>query len=136
MKPLLPAILLATVGLLGCSRSPSLPEASEVRAIKVIADRGKTTYVIPADDVPAILAVLRTGSKDYDPALWQTMGYDLEITTVAGNRIEVWLFKTFHEVGAFRIRASEGKWTYYRGSTDQEIAATIEKAIKASRKGD
>jgi hypothetical protein len=48
----------------------------------------------------------------------------------------VWLFKTFHGVGAFAIGPIREERSYYRGSTDEEIAATIEKAIKASKKAE
>jgi hypothetical protein len=64
------------------------------------------------------------------------MGYDLEITTVTGKRINICLFKTSAGEGAYAIGPTWEESNYYRGSTENEIATTIEKARKALKKED
>lgn len=116
------------VGLLGCSSShPSLPEASKIKTIKAVADYGKSTYLISSDRYPEILALFKIGTRDNNPAKWQVMGYDLEITTVDGEQINIWLFKTFKGRGAFAVGRLWTERHYYRGATDEQIDETIKK---------
>lgn len=131
MKTFMFAAFTMMVCLAGCcSNPPSLPDASEVKTIKVIADHGGATHFIPPDHIPAVLGLFKAGCKDNNPAKWQVMGHDLEITTADGNRINIWLFKTLHEKGAFAIGKTWEQRTYYRGSTDKDLAAIMEKAKK------
>ena len=145
MKPLRPALFIGVLGLTGCSppsppltttsteQAGLLPQASEIRAIKVVGDKGRTTD-IPAEYSPAIVALFNSGSRDHDPAKWEGMGYDLAITTKTGKTINIFLFRTNGRKGAFAIGSSWEDRTYYRGSTDEAIATTIEKAKRASKK--
>jgi hypothetical protein len=137
MKPSLLALLIAIVGLPGCSpRQPPLPEASKVKAIKVIPHDGKPTCLVPPDHIHALMALFKERSKDNDPGKWQVLGDDLEITTEDGQRINIWLFKTFAGAGAFAIGQKWEDRVYYRGATDEQIAETVEKAKKAAKRGE
>lgn len=136
MRSFISALFFVIVGLVGCSFGhPSLPEASKVKTIKVVGNSGKYTYLISPGHFSEVLALFRDGTRDTNPARWVVMGYDLEITTDDGRQIDIWLYKTFHEKGAFAI-GPLGKHIYYRGATDQQIDETIKKASNPPRKED
>jgi hypothetical protein len=134
MRSFIAVPFVVIVGLLGCSFGhPSLPEASKVKTIKVVANYGKSTYLISPDHFPDILALFKDGTRDNNPAKWQVMGYDLEITTDDGKQIDIWLFKTFKGKGAFAIGRRWSEREYYRGATDEQIDGTIKKAKSAQQ---
>jgi hypothetical protein len=136
MKPFMPTLLIVLAGLPGCSSGhPHLPEASKVKSIKIISDHGKSTSLVSPDHIPTLLALFQAGSKDGQPAKWQVLGDDLEITIEDGKQINIWLFKTFAGTGAFAIGQTWKDRVYYRGATDEQIVETVEKAKSAAKRG-
>ena len=78
-------------------------------------------FTVPRSSHDVILNSLSGASKADNPMTWEVLG-DIEITHDSGL-LEVSLFQTGEEIGAFRV---DGK--YYRGGSDAEFILLIEAA--------
>ena len=83
-------------------------------------------FQVPVEDIPVVLRAIGKGRRDFFPAKWHVLG-DLTITTTDGRKIEVHLFSTGAESGAFAV-GPWGRQIYYLGGNSAEVEDTIRSA--------
>jgi hypothetical protein len=113
-----------------------LPDASEVSSMRAKLYNSPqklpdvSEFEVPTEHISRILKALAPNQRDPRPAKWQGLG-DLKLTCGNGKVIEIHLYWTGHDQGAFSV-GPYGTQVYFRGGTDQGIESAIREARQAS----
>ncbi|HEV3145341.1 MAG TPA: hypothetical protein VGZ47_15725 [Gemmataceae bacterium] len=83
-------------------------------------------FEVQREDVPIILQSLEPKQLDFMPADWVVHG-DLTMETVDGKEIQVHLFWTSEETGAFAVGSLRSR-RYYRGGSNSAIDNAVRTA--------
>src|SRR5258708_380919 len=115
----LAALAFATFGtrLFFPQRDQRLPVFSSVKSMTAELNSPLRPPNIPAfevqpEDIAPVLQALEPAKREYFPPNWQILG-DLKLTTHEGREVEVHLFWTGTEKGAFAV-GPWGRQVYYR----------------------
>lgn len=118
-----------------------LPEASEVRSMTASFPRMPWTpkdvptekeFTVPPEHIPRVLQALTPHRHIHHWLTWPLKG-KLRLSCADGSVVEVHLFWTRGEKGAFAVGPS-GQRDYYAGGTDEGIVEALQAAYADSLK--
>lgn len=119
---------LVSVLTVGCSRQTLIkPNANQVKSIRLgvlTPPGGGEKFDVCQGDFGAVLSILDNPTPDPNPAKWEAVG-SMIISKKNGETIEIHLYQTGESKGAYSWQCSKDRRQYYRGASNEKIAAVL-----------
>jgi hypothetical protein len=109
---------------------PAPEEISSMRAFLLDVNQ-PLDFLVPPNHWTNVLNGLRPCVSDRTPAKWEGLGL-LEVRR-DGTTLEIGLYQTGEQTGAFSIEGASTTRTYYRGGDTNALKAALLEAYDASR---
>jgi hypothetical protein len=131
-------LIIVWVGFVYSDQYQILPDPSTVKSITAKIDNSRRklpnipVFDVPREDIPIILQCLEPAEREFMAPNWPLVG-ELKLTTDRGMEIEVHLFWTDAQRGAFAV-GPWGRQHYYRAGNDSKTEDMIRNAYAKTLK--